>query len=73
MAFALFLWVLVVILSLSFIVSYLLWSPRSKSPSAIAVEVMEISSRLSVLVCSFTVFLLAIWVTLAVLHFFQAL
>lgn len=73
MAFALFLWVLVVILSLSFVVSYLLWSPRSKSPNAIALEVMEISTRLSVFVGGFTVFLLAIWLTLAVLQLFQAL
>ncbi|MFN3361141.1 MAG: hypothetical protein ACK421_06945 [Pseudanabaenaceae cyanobacterium] len=73
MAFALFLWVLVVILSLAFAVSYLLWSPRYKSPFVIAVEVMEISTRLSLLVGGFTVFLVAIWLSLTVLQLFQAL
>ncbi len=72
MVFGLFIWIVVVILSLAFLFSYLLWSPGSKSPTAIAIEVVEISSQVSFIVIALTIFLVALFTALWLFNLFPA-
>lgn len=57
MVLGLFIWIVLIILSGAFIFSYLLWSPRWKSPNVIAVEVVELSSQISFILLATTIFL----------------
>ncbi len=64
MVLGLFIWVVVVILSGAFIFSYLVWSPRQKSPNVIAIEVMALSTQIAFVIGAVSVFLGTLFVLL---------
>ncbi len=64
MILGLFIWLVVIILSGAFIFSYLVWSPRQKSPNVIALELMEISTQIAFVIGALSVFLGTLFVLL---------
>ncbi len=71
MVLGLFIWVVVVILSGAFVFSYLVWSPPWKSPTVIAVELVEITNRLYFAVMAFTIFLCSLSIMLWLFKLFE--